>query len=516
MKILTSAARIFVGLLFMFSGFIKSNDPKGTGIKLNEYFDVFASDFQRTQDSILISFSDNFGNQDSSWQYLNVNDSIKYLQVNRSFVNKVVSTESSEDTAATFDTTSSMSTELFIVLDDNNLFKHKYRLKDENDKHLVKIKVSTGSDSVLFSDNFIISSASKLEVVLPLKVYPFVQKEHILVGFFRGLKPLSVWFSVILCILEIVLGFAILIGWKPKLTAWAILITIVFFTFLTWYSAYYNKVTDCGCFGDFIKLEPWTSFYKDLVLLVFIVFLFIRRKHIVPLFSPLFSWNAMSVITIASTSFSVYCKSYLPVWDFLPYKVCNNINQLMVPPAGLRDRDSVQMVFIVEKDQVRKSLMMTDYMKAMGEGWKYVDRKDSIVIKAWKSPIHDFDFSIRDDNSINIKDSILKSDAWQILIISGDLKEANDDAWPDIQQLANDAKAKGLNVYAVTSSSLEEADIFVSEHQLPFKFNNADNVLLKTMMRSNPGIIFWHHATVMGKWSSRNIPKISKLEKLMQ
>ena len=517
-KILTSAARIFVGLLFMFSGFIKSNDPKGTGIKLNEYFDVFASDFQRTQDSVLISFTDNYGNHDSSWIYLNAKDSFKYLQLNRSFVSKVTTTdsESSEDTTSTIDTTTSLSTDVFVVLDDNNLFKHRYRLKDKNDQHIVKLSAVSGSDSELFSDNFTVSNNNKLEEIIPLNVYTIVHPEHFLVGFFRALKPFSVLFSVILCILEIVLGFAILIGWKPKLTAWTILITILFFTFLTWYSAYYNKVTDCGCFGDFIKLEPWTSFYKDLVLLVLIVFLFFRRKHIAPLFSPLFSWNAMSIITIASTAFAVYCNSYLPVWDFLPYKVGNNIKELMVPPAGMRDRDSVQLLFIMEKDGVKKSFMLNAYAKASADGWKYVDRKDSTIIKAWKSPIHDFDFSKRDENDINIKDSILNSNSWQILIISGDLEKANEDAWPDIQQLANDAKAKGLPVYAVTSSSLEEADVFASEHQLPFKFNNADNVLLKTMMRSNPGVIFWHKACVMGKWSSRNIPKISKLEKLMQ
>ena len=384
-KILTSAARIFVGLLFMFSGFIKSNDPKGTGIKLNEYFDVFASDFQRTQDSVLISFSDNYGNHDSSWIYLNAKDSFKYLQLNRSFVSKVTTTdsESSEDTTSTIDTTTSLSTDVFVVLDDNNLFKHRYRLKDKNDQHIVKLSAVSGSDSVLFSDNFTVSNNNKLEEIIPLNVYTIVHPEHFLVGFFRALKPFSVLFSVILCILEIVLGFAILIGWKPKLTAWTILITILFFTFLTWYSAYYNKVTDCGCFGDFIKLEPWTSFYKDLVLLVLIVFLFFRRKHIVPLFSPLFSWNAMSIITIASTAFAVYCNSYLPVWDFLPYKVGNNITELMVPPAGMRDRDSVQLLFIMEKDGIKKPFMLDAYAKASADGWKYVDRKDSIIIKAW-------------------------------------------------------------------------------------------------------------------------------------
>jgi hypothetical protein len=158
---------------------------------------------------------------------------------------------------------------------------------------------------------------------------------------------------------------------------------------------------------------------------------------------------------------------------------------------------------------------MTSLPKAE-DGWKYLDRKDSVIMKGWKSPIHDFGFSKREDNDINIKDSILNGHGYQLLIISGDIEKSNEDAWADVKQMAIDAKAKGIQVYAVTSSSIAEADLFTSEQQLPFKFNNADNVLLKTMMRSNPGVIFWKDATVLGKWSSRNIPKIQKLEKLMK
>jgi hypothetical protein len=223
----------------------------------------------------------------------------------------------------------------------------------------------------------------------------------------------------------------------------------------------------------------------------------------------------MSIITLASTSFAVYTNSYLPIKDYLPYKVGNNIKQLMTPPAGQRDRDSVQMVFIYEKGGVKKSFMLNALPKAE-DGWKYVDRKDSIIIKAWKSEIQDFGFGKRDDKDVDIKDSILNSPAYIILIVSGDLEKANEDAWADIKQMSTDAKAKGIQVYAATSSMQEEADVFTSEHQLPFKFNTADQTFLKTIMRSNPGVIFWKDATVLGKWSSRNIPKIQKLEKLMK
>lgn len=512
MKFLTSIARILVGGLFIFSGVIKSNDPKGTGIKLNEYFDVFAADFQVKQDSVLIRFTDQMGHEDSSWVNLNIHDSAKYLEINNSAVQKSMVQEAG-DTTGMID--SVYTTELFVVMDGNTLFQQKYTLKNTEAIHIFKITAISGSDSTLLDKSYTISSTKKLEEIAGLNVSPLIKDESIFVGFFRALKPYALFFSVLLCVLEVVLGFAILIGWKPKPVLWITLITILFFTFLTWYSAVYNKVTDCGCFGDFIKLTPWTSFFKDVFLLIFILFLFFRRNHIVPLFSKWFSINAMSIFTLMSISFAVYCNSYLPVWDHLPYEVGNNIKAMMTAPPGQRNSDSVQMVFIYEKDGVKKPFMLNALPKSE-DGWKYVDRKDSIIIKAWKSAIHDFDFAKRDENDVNIKDSILNGHGYQLLIISGELSKSNEDAWEDIRLMATDAKAAGIQVYAATSSLLEEADAFSNDMQLPFKFNNADQTLLKTMMRSNPGVYFFKDATVLGKWSSRNIPKIKKLQKLMK
>lgn len=511
-KFITSFTRIFVGALFIFSGVIKSNDPKGTGIKLNEYFDVFASDFKVQQDSVIIRFSDDMGNTDSLWVNLNVNDSAKYLQINTSSFQKTM-LSSDEDTAASAD--SVFTTELFVVLDGNPEFKQKYTLKTPESAHHFRLTATGSNDSVLLDKKFNVSLTHKLEEVEGLNVYPLIKEESIFVGFFKALKPYAVLFSIILCVLEVVLGFAILIGWKPKLIIWSTLLLIIFFTFLTWYSATYNKVTDCGCFGDFIKLKPWTSFFKDVILLVCILFLFFRRKHIVPLFSKWFSINAMCIFTLASVIFTVYCNSYLPVWDFLPYEKGNNIKALMTPPPGQRERDSVQMVFIYEKDGVKQTFPLSALPKA-SDGWKYVDRKDSIIIKGWKSSIHDFDFSKRPDNDINIKDSILNGHGYILLIISVDLSKSNEEAWEDIRTMATDAKTSGIQVYAATASMLEDADAFGNEMQLPFKFNSADQTLLKTMMRSNPGVYFFKDATVLGKWSSRNVPKIAKLKKLMK
>ncbi len=514
MKILTNITRILVGGLFIFSGIIKSNDPKGTGIKLNEYFDVFASAVQVKQDSILIKVTGGVnGKIDSVWKNINANDSIKTIECNTSYI-----TEDENDS------TSYKIPVLYVVYDYELISKKKLEIiapEMQEDSTIADkisitpafVKVISGSDSVLFTYKSGESKKKELNYNLPL--YKFAKKESMWVAFFRGMRPYSVLLAIIMCVLEVALGFAILIGWKPKLTIWLTIILIVFFTFLTFYSAYFNKVTDCGCFGDFIKLTPWTSFGKDVVLLILILFLYYRRNHIVPFFSKLFSWNAVTIVTLGSIAFAVYCNSYLPIWDFLPYKTGFNVRELMVPPAGQRANDSVQMVFIYEKNGVKQNFMLNALPKAE-DGWKYVDRKDSIIIKGYKHKYSDFGFAKREDNDINIKDSLLNAKKYQILIISGALEKSHEEAWAEIKTLATEAKAKGLSVYAATSSSLEEADAFVAQNQLPFKFNNADNTLLKTMARSNPLVMLWYNGKILGKWSCRSVPELKKIEKIMQ
>jgi hypothetical protein len=296
--------------------------------------------------------------------------------------------------------------------------------------------------------------------------------------------------------------------------SWLILLLILFFTFLTWYSAYYNKVTDCGCFGDFIKLTPWTSFGKDVVLLIFILVIFFRRKHIIPLFSPLFGLNAVLVVTIGSTIFAIYCHKFLPAWDFLPYKAGNNIRAMMVPPPGARLTAEYRSVLVYEKDGKRDSFTLENYPK--DTNWKFVTTVNTLVAPAWKSDVHGFDIFQRSDNDANVTDSLLNGKGYYILVVSTHFEESHENSWQYIKTLGDEAKKQGIGVYGVTASSLKDADVFASENQLPFRFYNSDETFLKTIVRSNPGIMLWHDGTIIDKWSCRSIPSIQKINKLMK
>lgn len=143
------------------------------------------------------------------------------------------------------------------------------------------------------------------------------------------LDPWALQIALFVVIFEVVLGVALLLGYRPKFTVWMLLLMIVFFTFLTFYSAYFNKVTDCGCFGDAIPLTPWQSFYKDLVLLVLILILFFNQKHIKPLGSLKFRFGTVALSALVCGIMAYWVLNHLPFKDFRPYAVGKNIEEGM-------------------------------------------------------------------------------------------------------------------------------------------------------------------------------------------
>ena len=154
------------------------------------------------------------------------------------------------------------------------------------------------------------------------------------------LLPYVLPLAIFIVVLEVLLGVFLLIGLKKELTIYSLFAMIVFFTFLTWYSAYFNKVTDCGCFGDAIKLTPWESFTKDVILLVLIVIIMIGLKYIKPLFNNKLLYIFPSISLILCIVIVNQVLSHLPLIDFRPYKVGANIIDNMVIPE-----DSKKAVF---------------------------------------------------------------------------------------------------------------------------------------------------------------------------
>ena len=179
------------------------------------------------------------------------------------------------------------------------------------------------------------------------------------------LSGIATGIAILLCVMEIVLGALLLFGfWAKKVTA-GLLVVIIFFTFLTFVSAFFKVVTSCGCFGDAIPLTPWQSFSKDLVLLVLIIYLFLYKDLIRPITNNR-SWQSASlaIVLCASLLFSQYTYSRLPILDFLPYKVGASIPELMAIPPGAQPDEFLIMYNLSNKKTKEKKVMSDkDYLK---------------------------------------------------------------------------------------------------------------------------------------------------------
>ena len=260
MKYIVNISRLLVGLLFIFSGFIKANDPTGFSYKLVEYFDVFAQDLRVDQDTlhVRVAVDDVIAEYKEPLYHFDTKKSI------------VVERKKGPIVPMPNDSVILRIVDLNLQNPDNDLRNVGVPLRDTTEVVPAMITAKIG-DKEVFSKGVFVDYLDFSDVYHQLDVEQYIKDDSFLVSFFNKLKPMAVFLSILICVLEIVFGIAVLIGWKPKFVSWMMLLMILGFTFLTWYSATYNKVTDCGCFGDAIKLKPWESFYKDIILLVLIL-----------------------------------------------------------------------------------------------------------------------------------------------------------------------------------------------------------------------------------------------------
>lgn len=307
------------------------------------------------------------------------------------------------------------------------------------------------------------------------------------------LVPLSLSLAIFLVILEVVLGVMLLIGHKSVLTIWSLLLMIVFFTFLTFYSAYFDVVKDCGCFGDALKLTPWESFTKDLVLLFFIVILFLNKN----LVQPLFNAKIQNILFYAANAICIFLVIWVinhnPIIDFRPFKVGTNIEKGMEIPEGA-PQSVVEMTFIYNVNGVNKEFTENDLMN-IPEGATFVDRKDKVISEGYVPPIHDFTMV---KNDVDYKEEYL-DEPKLLIFVTYDLTLSNPDGMNKLEQINKSAKAKGYKVIAMTASGQDEIEASKKKYGITVDFYFCDAIALKTIERANPSIIVVHDGTIVQK-----------------
>jgi hypothetical protein len=351
-----------------------------------------------------------------------------------------------------------------------------------------------------------------------LKEYFEVFKEDTGLGMFDWLAEISLAFAVIITVSEMILGFMLLVGYKRNLTLWLLFAQIAFFTFLTFYSACYNKVTHCGCFGDFLKLKPWESFWKDIALLILITLLFAGRDNINELFQTLLTGTLVIVALVASVAFPIYAIRNLPPLDFRPYAIGMNIKDNMkagadYQPAVYETRFKYENLKTHEiKEFDSKNYPWQDTLT-----WKW-DTTMTVLVKDAVNPPKIVDFTVSDMNGNVITDSILNNKDYSFLLICYKLEKATTDEKVhakinDFYTLATKDKKKFI---AITASSTKEIDDYKHAHSALYDFGLADEVVLKTMIRSNPGLIMMKDGTIIMNWHYNNFPTYSEVAKYMK
>ena len=330
-------------------------------------------------------------------------------------------------------------------------------------------------------------------------------------------SPYATGIAMILCVLEIVLGALLLAGFWSKKVAAGLLGTIIFFTFLTFVSAAFKVVTSCGCFGDAIPLTPWQSFSKDLVLLLLIVYLFIYRNAIKPVTENAGVQKIVLIAVVAvSFMFAIYTHSYLPVIDFLPYKIGASLPEAMKIPDGAEPDQYLIMYKLKNKATGEtKEMSDKDYLKTeiwKDSNWQIVgDPVQQLVKKGYEPKIKDL--IISDATGTNYTNELIENPYYNIIIVAYNLNDTNTDAIGKLNALTMDATEQfNIRTVLLTSNSAQDADAFSKRNKLLSEIFYADAVPLKSMVRANPGVLLMKNGVVIDKWSYQSVPSFEKLK----
>jgi len=347
---------------------------------------------------------------------------------------------------------------------------------------------------LLVSITFIFSGFVKL--VDPLgSAYKFEEYFGADVLNLEFLSPYALQFSILLILAEIMLGVTLLLGYKPKLTVWSLFSITLVFLFLTWYSAYFDKVTDCGCFGDAITLTPWETFYKNIILLVLIVFLIWRVYDIQPILSETFV-KRVSIFSLLVFVFIVFhVLRHLPLIDFRAYAIGKNIPEgMLIPDEAPKAVFEDTWVYNVDGED---KTFTTEEKPWNIEGATFVDRKTKTIEEGFVPSIHDFTME-RDGEDLTEE---LMQEERLMLIVTYNLQKASPKGLKKIKEISDKALQNGYVVYGFSASTEEEYLKIKQDHNLQFDLLFCDETTLKTMIRSNPGIIILNNGTITGKWS---------------
>ncbi len=313
-------------------------------------------------------------------------------------------------------------------------------------------------------------------------------------GFFTEFLPLSEAAAMCLIVIEVTLGVCMVLHVKTNWTAWLSFAFYCVMTPLTLYIALTNPVSDCGCFGDAVILTNWQTFWKNIMLMLLVVILLITKKYTRPMWtSPVEA--GIAVISIGCTlGFMFWTLNHLPIKDFRPYKIGNNIPELMEYPEDA-EPDQYAITFVYQKDGEEQEFTLENYPKN-DSSWTFVRQKSELIKKGYEPPIHDFELMSMEYEDMTY--DILESEDVVTLVIMYDLAKTERKNLDKLDEIDEPC-------YYVTGSGEADIEAFCQETGLEMsRFLSCDPVTLKTIVRANPGVIVLQNGTIIDKYNLKN------------
>jgi hypothetical protein len=326
------------------------------------------------------------------------------------------------------------------------------------------------------------------------------------------LAPLG---SFVLPFAEFIIGAGMLLCIRIPLTSLLGLVFMAFFTPLTLYVAISNPVTDCGCFGDALVITNWETFFKNIVLSAIIILIYARRRRIEPAILGKWRFYRLGIITTIYIGFVVWSYRHDPAFDFRPYKVGVNIPEAMKMPEGAQgDLYSNTFFYRNRKTSEIKKFSDNDYPWKDTINWKYESMGDAVLVrKGYTPPIHDF--QIRTANGDDVTSFFLSDDKPTFFLVAYDLTKSSRKMQGRLNELSAWAGSSGYNFVCLTSTTGVQLEEFKQAAGPTYEFLFCDEVTLKTIIRSNPGLLYLRGGTIFRKWHYNDIPSSEEMSNVV-
>lgn len=366
-------------------------------------------------------------------------------------------------------------------------------------KHMIE-KMGVNACRFLLGITFIFSGFVK--AVDPLGSYYKIQDYVTAFGIAEWIPAfVLLLFGIILASLEFSIGIFLFLGIRRLISSLLAMLLMIVMTPLTFYLAIANPVSDCGCFGDAWVLTNWQTFGKNVVLLAAAIIVFRQYKLIVRFITAKMEWLVSMYTLFFVFVLSFYCLANLPILDFRPYKIGTDIKAGMEIPEDAKP-SVFETYFILEKDGKQKEFTLDNYPDST---WTFVEARTVLKEKGYEPPIHDFSL-IELSTGEDITDNVLAYKGYTFLLVAHRIEEADDGNIDLINEIYDYSVEHGYKFYALTSSSEEAIEEWCDQTGAEYPFCQVDDITLKTIIRSNPGLLLLKDGIILNKWADNQIP----------